>query len=375
MGAQASLILYSVLVAVMFALLPEWSTWTLLIGLVLYDMAVVLMPCGPLKAGMDASALRGFSGAASLVEMAAARQQDLPSLLYEARPAAGMPYIRGVGYLGYLGADAVDREPNGSSLREPTAPSLGAASSNDGGRGSGGGGGGSDDGSQPFSGSTRATAVQPAAPKAEHPSSRLGEEVEDGTSSVGGGALELQDLRRRDLPGAEGGGGGERGPYNAMGSSAAAAASSSISAPGDGPSSSPPPPDRHVTSTSLAGGSCMAAEEDAAESEAPTERQPSSSSSEFREIEFPDAIKLGLGDFIFYSVLVARSAMYSWMTAFAAYLGIVMGIVMTLLSLVVYHQVLPALPFSILMAAALHFVARYALEPFAAPLFCRMAYY
>lgn len=39
----------------------------------------------------------------------------------------------------------------------------------------------------------------------------------------------------------------------------------------------------------------------------------------------PDAIKLGLGDFIFYSVLVGRAAMYDLLTAVAAYLAIIAG--------------------------------------------------
>lgn len=76
----------------------------------------------------------------------------------------------------------------------------------------------------------------------------------------------------------------------------------------------------------------------------------------------PDEIKLGLGDFIFYSLLVGRAAMYDILTVFSCYLAIVMGLGATLFCLALYRQALPALPFSIALGVLYYFLSRGLLE-------------
>lgn len=76
------------------------------------------------------------------------------------------------------------------------------------------------------------------------------------------------------------------------------------------------------------------------------------------------AIKLGLGDFIFYSVLVGRAAMYDFMTVYACYLAIIAGLGMTLMLLAFYRKALPALPFSILLGVLFYLLTRLLLETF-----------
>ena len=69
---QGFMLLLGVIVAVWFTKFPEWITWVLLVALALYDLVAVLAPVGPLKL---------------LVELASSRDEELPALVYEARPA------------------------------------------------------------------------------------------------------------------------------------------------------------------------------------------------------------------------------------------------------------------------------------------------
>ncbi|KAK6942086.1 Peptidase A22A, presenilin, partial [Dillenia turbinata] len=75
-------------------------------------------------------------------------------------------------------------------------------------------------------------------------------------------------------------------------------------------------------------------------------------------------IQLGLGDFIFYSVLVGRATMYDLTTVYACYLAIISGLGCTLILLSVCHQALPALPISLILGVVFYFLTRLLMEPF-----------
>jgi presenilin 1 len=76
-----------------------------------------------------------------------------------------------------------------------------------------------------------------------------------------------------------------------------------------------------------------------------------------------NSIRLGLGDFIFYSVLVAKAAEYSFATFAACTLVILAGLGGTLVLLSVYHHALPALPISIFLGVIFYLLTRFFVEP------------
>ncbi|KAF6151997.1 hypothetical protein GIB67_010571 [Kingdonia uniflora] len=90
------------------------------------------------------------------------------------------------------------------------------------------------------------------------------------------------------------------------------------------------------------------------------------------DISIP-GIKLGLGDFVFYSVLVGRAAMYDLMTVYACYLAIISGLGCTLMLLSVYQRALPALPISIILGVTFYFLTRLLMEPFVVGLSTNLA--
>lgn len=224
---QGYLVIIGVLVAYWFTLLPEWTTWALLIAMSLYDLAAVLLPGGPLRL---------------LVELAISRDEELPALVYEARPVD--QYRPEIGRRHW-------RERRGLS----TISNL------------------------------KSNGVDSGEPISQDISSVVAEEGLS-VSAVTAPLLQQQLGRRR--------------------------------------------------------------EEDV----------------EGIGLSSTGAIKLGLGDFIFYSVLVGRAALYDFMTVYACYLAIMAGLGVTLLLLAVYRKALPALPVSIALGIAFYVLTRASLEVF-----------
>ncbi|KAH1131159.1 hypothetical protein J1N35_002537 [Gossypium stocksii] len=242
---QGYLVLIGMLVAYWFTLLPEWTTWVLLVAMALYDLAAVLLPVGPLRL---------------LVELAMSRDEDIPALVYEARPvthhdSASRPVQR-----------RIWRERQNARLDSEDSSSLNSDLN------------------------STVSIVQ-----SSHNGARIAR-VEEGQVSERDAEISAPLIDRR------------MDAQDGM-------STESLMLEGMGLGSS-------------------------------------------------GAIKLGLGDFIFYSVLVGRAAMYDFMTVYACYLAIVAGLGITLMLLALYQKALPALPVSIALGLLFYFLTRFLLEVF-----------
>lgn len=273
-----------IFVAAWFTKLPEWTTWAVLVALAVYDLVAVLAPGGPLKL---------------LVELASNRDEELPALVYEARPAVsrGMEnrgsglelLVAGVSDSGSVELQAISRDNvnrNVDEIRGNTDYASAEIESFLGGEGESN------------------VDVSESSPLVRNTRS----------SSDSSEYSTLQTDRNRQI--------GIQEPENVVDEEMSPL----------------------VEMIGLANERGL------------TNRGGMESSGR--------GIKLGLGDFVFYSVLVGRAAMYDLMTVYACYLAIISGLGCTLILLSVCRQALPALPISITLGVIFYFLTRLLMEPF-----------
>ncbi|XP_073318067.1 presenilin-like protein At1g08700 [Primulina huaijiensis] len=319
---QSNLVVLGIIVAAWFTRLPEWTTWVVLVALALYDLVAVLAPGGPLKL---------------LVELASTRDEELPALVYESRPNVGRSPGARDSSLGFLAAAAEGLESNDENnnrgavelqvlLRnsdnerhtetresEYSIEIMGIESTND----------GNDvdedreDGGETFPWIRNGVLNACSAPERDHSMEVISTESDN--------LVEIEE-RREDL--------GESFPL--MGDGVSRESQSPLNDTSSGNNI-----DRISNTLRMNG-------RDRTERIEMTER----------------GIKLGMGDFIFYSVLVGRAAMYDLMTVYACYLAIISGLGCTLILLAVFRHALPALPISITLGVVFYFLTRLLMEPF-----------
>lgn len=255
---QAYLIIMSSLMAYIFRRLPEWTAWTILGLLVVWDLFAVLTPWGPLR---------------MLVKIAQDRGDPLPALVYDTNPSS-------------VGRDA-DAQPAVVFMSKDEKAQL----------------------------------------KKDREARRAEKEASKAQAAEAAAGLQA--------------------------------------------GANPDSPDAVSDAAAAAGGGGFFANRKAAAAKLKKEKEeakavrPAEKTEEEGVGTLGRHLKLGLGDFVFYSLLVAVASRRGAMTAVVSFIAILTGLCATLFLVTVYRKALPALPISIVLGALSYIVTRELIQPFA----------
>ena len=92
--------------------------------------------------------------------------------------------------------------------------------------------------------------------------------------------------------------------------------------------------------------------------------KPNQNKSKKRRVSKKEGVKLGLGDFVFYGILVTRAARLGWDIAVLCIMAVMLGLSLTLVCLAVFERPLPALPFSLFLGIIFYITATMTFRPF-----------